>query len=51
MNNTERGLLDLAKTRKKDISPDKFRSWLRGFRMVGTESKELARKLDELREE
>lgn len=51
MNKHEQELLELVREKKERLTPDIFRSWLRGFRLVGRESEELATELDKFKEE
>ena len=51
MDEHEKQLLEMARRTKETWPPEHFRSWLRGFRLVGTESEELKNEFDKLKEE
>jgi hypothetical protein len=51
MNKHEKELLRLATEARDNKSHDKFKSWLRGFRLPATETKELRSKFKKLIEQ
>ena len=48
MNKHERELLEYAREHKEKLEPDKFKSWLKGFRSVGTETDRLNEEFERL---
>lgn len=48
MNKHEQELLEYARQHKEKMEPDKFKSWLKGFRIPGTETDRLNEEFERL---